>query len=149
MHTSSIARATELFEASLFTPDDLPHTLDAVAREIGFDHFCLVHSQLENPTFIASEHSLDALNAYATGGWREVDYRAANVNHTADGSLFLDHLVVPEEERTSSAIYNELYVPSAWRTSRAGASPWAETPESIRSLAQRTRARPAAQMSTC
>jgi len=126
MHTSSIARATELFEASLFTPDDLPHTLDAVAREIGFDHFCLVHSQLENPTFIASEHSLDALNAYATGGWREVDYRAANVNHTADGSLFLDHLVVPEEERTRSAIYNELYVPkrmayfAGWRFAVGG-----------------------------
>jgi DNA-binding CsgD family transcriptional regulator len=111
MHTSSIARATELFEATLFTPDDLPHTLDAVAREIGFDHFCLVHSELNTPTFIASDHTLEGLNAYAQGGWQEVDYRAANVNQTPDGQLFLDHLVVPDESRTGSAIYNELYVP--------------------------------------
>ena len=111
MQSLSITRATELLESSLFTPDDLPHTLEAVAREIGFDHFCLLHSELDNLTFIASEHSLEALNAYAHGGWREVDYRAANVNHTPDGRLFLDHLAVPDESRTRSAIYNELYAP--------------------------------------
>jgi DNA-binding CsgD family transcriptional regulator len=111
MQSSSIARATALLESSLFTPDDLPHTLEAVAHEIGFDHFCLVHSELDNLTFIASEHSLEALHAYADGGWREVDYRAANVNHTPDGQLFLDHLAVPDESRTRSAIYNELYLP--------------------------------------
>jgi DNA-binding CsgD family transcriptional regulator len=112
MQSSSVTRATELLESSLFTPDDLPHTLEAVAREIGFDHFCLVHSELDNLTFIASELSLDALNAYADGGWREVDYRAANVNQTPDGQLFLDHLAVPDESRTRSAIYNELYLPN-------------------------------------
>jgi DNA-binding CsgD family transcriptional regulator/PAS domain-containing protein len=112
MQSSSVTRATELLESSLFTPDDLPHTLEAVAREIGFDHFCLVHAELDNLTFIASELSLDALNAYADGGWREVDYRAANVNQTPDGQLFLDHLAVPDESRTRSAIYNELYVPN-------------------------------------
>ena len=111
MQSSSVTRATELLESSLFKPDDLPHTLEAVAREIGFDHFCLVHAELDNLTFIASELSLDALNAYADGGWREVDYRAANVNQTPDGQLFLDHLAVPDESRTRSAIYNELYVP--------------------------------------
>ena len=112
MQSSSITRATELLESSLFTPHELPHTLEAVAREIGFDHFCLVHSELDNLTFIASELSLDALNAYADGGWREVDYRAANVNQTPDGQLFLDHLAVPDESRTRSAIYNELYLPN-------------------------------------
>jgi DNA-binding CsgD family transcriptional regulator/PAS domain-containing protein len=126
MHPPSVARATELLESSLFAPDDLPQTLDAVAREIGFDHFCLVHSELDNPTFIASDQSLEGLNAYAEGGWREVDYRAANVNHTPDGRLFLDHLAVPEESRTSSAIYNELYVPkrmayfAGWRFAVGG-----------------------------
>lgn len=112
MPPPSIARATELLESSLFAPDGLPDTLQAVGREIGFDHFCLVHSELDHPTFIASAHSLEGLNAYAEGGWREVDYRAANVNQTPDGRLFLDHLAVPEESRTSSAIYNELYIPN-------------------------------------
>jgi len=126
MQSSSITRATELLESSLFTPHELPHTLEAVAREIGFDHFCLVHSELDNLTFIASELSLDALNAYADGGWREVDYRAANVNQTPDGQLFLDHLAVPDESRTRSAIYNELYLPkrmayfAGWRFAMDG-----------------------------
>jgi len=126
MNLPGIARATELLETSLFAPDDLAHTLNAVAREIGFDHFCLVHSELDNLTFIASEDSLEGLNAYAEGGWHEVDYRAANVNDTPDGRLFLDHLAVPEGARTSSAIYNELYVPmrmahfAGWRLAVGG-----------------------------
>jgi DNA-binding CsgD family transcriptional regulator len=129
MQLPRLARATELLETSLFTPDELPGTLEAVGREIGFDHFCLVHSELDNPTFIASEQSLDGLNAYADGGWREVDYRAANVNDTPSGRLFLDHLVVPEEERRRSEIYNELYVPhlmawfAGWRFA-VGGSTW-------------------------
>lgn len=128
MQVQSIARATELLETSLFTPDELPGTLEAVGRELGFDHFCLVHSQLDKPTFIASEQSLQSLNAYSAGGWREVDYRAANVNHTPSGRLFLDHLVVPEEERRRSEIYNELYVPhlmawfAGWRFAVGGAT---------------------------
>jgi len=128
MHSPSLARATELLEASLFTPDDLPGTLKAVAREIGFDHFGLVHSKLDNPTFIASEETLEGLNAYAAGGWREVDYRAANVNLTPHGSLFLDHLAVPDSQRVNSAIYNELYVPrrmayfAGWRFTVSGST---------------------------
>ena len=129
MHPPSVARAAELLETSLFAPDDLPITLEAVAREIGFDHFCLVHSELDNPTFIASEQTLEGLNAYTAGGWLEVDYRAANVNKTPDGRLFLDQLAVPEDQRINSAIYNELYVPkrmawfAGWRLA-VGGSTW-------------------------
>lgn len=124
----AVVRATELLEASLFTPESLASALEAVGREIGFDHFALVHSDLENLTFIASEPAVEAFNAYDRGGWREVDYRAANVNQTPAGRLFLDHIVVPKAERISSAIYNELYVPmrmayfAGWRFDVADAT---------------------------
>lgn len=128
MTLPNTSRAIELLESSLFTPDALPQTLEEVGRELGFDHFCLVHSDIEASNFIASERSLSALNAYAKGGWVEVDYRAANVNTTPDGHLFLDHVAVPEKQRVESEIYNELYVPermaffAGWRFAVSGST---------------------------
>lgn len=128
MNPPNIAHATQLLESSLFNPDDLPATLEKVGHALNFDHFCLVHSELENPNFIASAETLATLNAYASGGWLEVDYRAANVNNTPDGQLFLDHLVVPEEQRINAAIYHELYVPqrmawfAGWRFAVSGST---------------------------
>lgn len=128
MRQLDISRPTERLEASLLTPEDLPRTLSAIGRDLGWDHFCLVHSDLEDPTFVAAENSQDALNAYVEGGWREVDYRAANVNLTKPGQLFLERLIVPEDQRIKSAIYNELYVPRhmahfiCWRHEVAGST---------------------------
>ena len=128
MSRPNIAYATELLETSLFTPEDLPVTLNKIGRELNFDHFCLVHSELEHPTYIAIGESRAALSAYDEGGWLEVDYRAANVNKTPDGKFFLDHLAVPEETRLKSAIYHELYVPqrmaffAGWRFAVAGST---------------------------
>ena len=68
------------------------------------------------------------MNAYYAGGWLEVDYRAANVNLGGPGKLFLEQLVVPEEQRVKSEIYNELYIPQgmanfvSWRHEIAGSS---------------------------
>ena len=61
---SAIAR----LEASVFAPEEFPQTLAAVGRELGWDHFCLVHSELERPAFIAADESLEGLNAYVAGG---------------------------------------------------------------------------------
>lgn len=124
-----ISRAIALLESSLFTPEALPQTLEQVGRELDFDHFCLVHSDIESSNFIASERTMSALNSYARGGWVDVDYRAANVNDTPDGQLFLDHVAIPEEQRVDSDIYNELYVPArmaffaGWRYA-VGGSTW-------------------------
>ncbi len=128
MHQLDITRSTELLETSLLTPEDLPQTLAAVGRDLGWDHFCLVHSELESPTFIAAESTLEGLNAYYAGGWLEVDYRAANVNLGVPGQLFLEKFVVPEEQRVKSEIYNELYIPQrmanfvCWRHEIAGST---------------------------
>lgn len=128
MNQLDITRSTELLEATLLTPEDLPRTLSAIGRDLGWDHFCLVHSDLEDPTFIAAESSQEALDAYVEGGWREVDYRAANVNLTKPGQLFLERLIVPQDQREKSAIYNELYIPRrmahfvCWRHEIAGST---------------------------
>jgi DNA-binding CsgD family transcriptional regulator len=129
MKSPDIAQAVALLESSPFTPDALPQTLEKVGQLLNFDHFCLVHSDINTSNFIASERSLAALNAYASDGWMEVDYRAANVNNTPDGKLFLDHVAVPEDKRLKSEIYHELYVPecmawfAGWRFA-VGGSTW-------------------------
>lgn len=128
MDQPDITRSTQLLEASLLTPEDLPRTLSAVGRDLGWDHFCLAHSELQDPTFIATEDTLEGLNAYAAGGWLEVDYRAPLVNLTRPGQLFVERLIVPEEQRVKSAIYNELFIPQqmahfvGWRNEIAEAT---------------------------
>ena len=107
----STEAAVARLEASVFEPDALANTLHMVGEDLGFDHFCVVHSNIEDLQVIAADHSLGALKAYEAGGWVATDYRAATVNLFPAGRLYLDHLVVPEAKRMSSDIYHDLYVP--------------------------------------
>jgi DNA-binding CsgD family transcriptional regulator len=124
-----IARATRLLEEAVFAPDHLAQTLDEAGRALGFDHFCLVHDDLNALTTVASDTSVEAFDLYAKGGWAEVDYRAAHVGRVRDGKLFLDHVVVDAEKRLGNPVYHDLYVPhrmayyAGWRFT-VGGSTW-------------------------
>lgn len=124
----NIARATQLLEEAVFAPDNLAETLSEAGRALGFDHFCLVHSDLDNLTTVANDDSAENFELYAKGGWAAVDYRGANVGRIRDGKLFLDHVAVPEEKRLSNPIYHDLYVPrrmayyAGWRFSINGST---------------------------
>lgn len=95
----------------MFEPQTQALTMEAAGRLLRFDHFCLVHANINDLNVIASDASLEGFKAYEAGGWVSADYRAATVNDAAPGSLYLDHIAVPEQQRLSSAIFNELYVP--------------------------------------
>lgn len=107
----SVVRAASELDAAIFEPKALPHALQAAGQTLGFDHFCLVHSKLNELSVVAAEHSQAAFQAYEAGGWLATDYRAATVNSSGLGELYLDHIAVPEEQRLNSAIYHDLYVP--------------------------------------
>ncbi len=123
-----IVTAARLLEEAVFAPDNLGEALSEAGRALGFDHFCLVHSDLHNLTSIANEESTEALELYAKGGWVDVDYRSANVGRVRDNKLFLDHLMVPEDKRIANPIFNDLYVPkrmayyAGWRFSIEGST---------------------------
>jgi DNA-binding CsgD family transcriptional regulator len=102
--------ATSILEEAVFEPESLPEALGEAGRAIGFDHFCLVHSDLERPTFLGSEASLVFLNEYAHDGWLAHDYRINFVNRTANDTVFSEDAMVEETVRTSSAIYNDFFV---------------------------------------
>jgi DNA-binding CsgD family transcriptional regulator len=124
----SKGNAAARLEAAIFEPDALANTLHMVGEDIGFDHFCVVHSNIKELRVIAADHSLAAFKAYEAGGWVATDYRAATVNLFPTRSLYLDHLVVPEARRLSSGIYHDLYVPekmayfAGWSTNLANQS---------------------------
>jgi len=124
-----IAKATRLLEEAVFAPDRLAQTLDEAGRALGFDHFCLVHDDLNALTAVASGASLEALQVYARDGWAETDYRAANVGRVRDGKPFLDHVMVDAETRLGNPVYHDLYVPhrmayyAGWRFT-VGGSTW-------------------------
>ena len=128
MNLKSNANAVARLEAAIFEPDALANTLHMVGEDLGFDHFCVVHSNIRDLQVIAADHSAAGLKAYEAGGWVETDYRAATVNLFPARGLYLDHLVVPEDQRQNSEIYHELYVPekmayfAGWSTSLANQS---------------------------
>ncbi len=119
--------AAALLEEAIYRPEHMPDALEAAGQALGFDHFALVHSEIERATFLAADRTMHSLQAYAREGWMPHDYRAANVNREALGKLFLDHLAVADDLRLSSAIYHDLYVPhdmayyAGWRLSVDGA----------------------------
>lgn len=106
-----VESAITRLESGMFEPQSQASTMEAAGRLLGFDHFCLVHANVRDLNVIASESSLAGFDAYEAGGWVEADYRAATINDTPDGALYLDHLATPDEQRLNSAIFNELYVP--------------------------------------
>jgi DNA-binding CsgD family transcriptional regulator len=120
--------AAARLEAAIFEPDALPNTLHMVGEDLGFDHFCVVHSNISDLRVIAADHSLAGFKAYEAGGWVATDYRAATVTPFPARSLYLDHLAVPEAQRLSSGIYHDLYVPekmayfAGWKTKLANQS---------------------------
>jgi DNA-binding CsgD family transcriptional regulator len=128
MSLTSNTNAVARLEAAIFEPDNLADTLRMVGEDLGFDHFCVVHSNIRDLQVIAADHSAAGLKAYEAGGWVETDYRAATVNLFPARRLYLDHLVVPEDQRQNSEIYHELYVPenmayfAGWSTSLASQS---------------------------
>ncbi len=115
-------------EAAVFEPEQLADTLHLAGEKLGFDHFCLVHSNIHELQVVAAEHSLAGFAEYDAGGWVEIDYRAATVNLAPTDKLYLDHVVVSEEKRLSVGIYQDLYIPQrmaffgGWRTSVADQS---------------------------
>lgn len=98
-------------EAAVFAPETLANALHMAGEGLGYDHFCLVHSNIHELQVVSAEHSMEAFRAYEAGGWVETDYRAATVNLSGPGKLYLDHVVVPEAQRLSSGIYHDLYLP--------------------------------------
>ncbi len=106
-----VAAAEALLEACIYEPERLPQTMGTVGRALGFDYLSLVNSDLDRPAFIVAEDQRDAMAAYFTEGWFEVDYRAAVERTLPLNTLFLDHLVLSEDKRKRTAIYNELFRP--------------------------------------
>ncbi|MBU6320191.1 MAG: helix-turn-helix transcriptional regulator [Alphaproteobacteria bacterium] len=105
-----IAAAQLILDEAVFEPETLPDAFAKAGRELGFDHFCLVHANLEDPTFIGADSALVFLNEYAKDGWLAGDYRANFVNQVPNGTLFSDETMTDAEGRKATAIYNELYV---------------------------------------
>jgi len=56
-------------EAGIFETETLAKTLHMAGEDLGFDHFCLVHSNIQDLQVIAADHSLAAFEAYDAGGW--------------------------------------------------------------------------------
>lgn len=106
-----VGAASQILESAVFEPERLSQSLQRAGEALGFDHFCIVHSNLAKLRVIAADHSLEAFADYERGGWIAKDYRAATVNLVPDGSLYLDQVAVPEEQRLRSAVYHDLYVP--------------------------------------
>lgn len=122
---TDLEQAAARLEAAIFEPEELANSLHMAGEDLGFDHFCLVHSNIHELQVVAAEHSMAAFQEYDAGGWVETDYRAATVNLAPAGKLYLDHLAVPEEQRLSIGIYQDLYIPQnmaffgGWRSSVA------------------------------
>lgn len=106
-----LAAAEALLEECIYQPERLPDAMEAAGRLLGYDFFCLVSANLRQPAFIASDEQKDGIVKYFSGGWPDDDYRARTVQRHPQGRLYLDHRAVSLEERTQSAIYNELYRP--------------------------------------
>ena len=110
-HGVQVAAAEALLEQSLHRPESLPDAMDAAGRLLGFEYFCLASSNLDRPAYIVSERHNEGIAPYFSDRWVDIDYRARAERKLALNTLFLDHRAVPEDERRSSAIYNELFVP--------------------------------------
>lgn len=106
-----LAAAEALLEECHYQPERLPDAMEAAGRLLGYDFFCLVSANLQQPAFIASDEQRDGIAKYFKGGWSEGDYRARTEQRHPLGKLYLDHRAVSLEERTQSAVYNELYRP--------------------------------------
>lgn len=123
-----VARASARLEAAIFDPHSMPDALEAAGHALGFDHFCLVHSNVSRLRVFAADSLLSAVNAYGAGGWADVDYRASALAASPVDALYLDHLVVPDQVRLTSAIHNEHFVPhglaygAGWRVKLADES---------------------------
>jgi DNA-binding CsgD family transcriptional regulator/PAS domain-containing protein len=107
----SVAAAEALLEECIHRPEGLPDAMDTAGRLLGFDYFCLVSSNLDNPAYIVSERQSEGIAPYFSDRWVDIDYRARAERPLPINTLFLDHRAVPDEERRRSAIYNELFVP--------------------------------------
>ncbi len=57
----SNAKAVARLEAAIFEPDALANTLHMVGEDLGFDHFCVVHSNIRDLQVIAADHSAAGL----------------------------------------------------------------------------------------
>jgi DNA-binding CsgD family transcriptional regulator len=106
-----ISAAEALLDACVHQPEGLPEAMDAAGRLLGFDYFCLASSNLDRPSFIASERQNENIAPYFADGWVDVDYRARAERPLPLNTLFLDHRAVPSEERKRSQIYNDLFAP--------------------------------------
>lgn len=109
----SVEAAQTLLDASGYEPGQIPVAMGAAARMLGFDYFCLVSSNLDNPTFILPQEMGEGISRYFDEGWDKVDYRAKSERPLPLNTLFQDHRAVGAEERLGSDIYNDLFRP--WR----------------------------------
>lgn len=106
-----LAAAEALLEECHGEPGRLPAAMGEAARGLGFDYFCLVSSNIKRPAFIVPEEQGEGIARYFNDGWVNVDYRARTERPLPLNTLYLDHRRVSENERKTSAIYNELFVP--------------------------------------
>lgn len=127
MTSPMLSQAVTLLDEAVLQPVSFADAMERAGQALGFDHFALVHSQLDQPEFMAAAHAMDGLQTYAREGWREVDYRAPTVGLVAADELYVDHVAVPEALRDYASIFHDLYVPkkmawfAGWRSAVAGA----------------------------
>lgn len=107
----SVAAAQALLKECLYQPQRLPQAMEDAGRLLGYDYFCLVAANLDQPAFIVSDEQREGVEAYFEGGWFDVDFRARTEQNHPLNTLYLDHQAVSAEERLKSAVYNELYRP--------------------------------------
>lgn len=112
MLDDELGRVIARLEGAVFDPRALADAMQCAGEMLSFDHFCLVHSDLNNLNVVAAEASLAAFQAYETGWGVDSDYRAAAMKTVEPGSLYLDDLAVSDELRRKSPIYNDLFVPT-------------------------------------
>lgn len=106
-----LATAEAVLEECIAQPERLPAAMGEAARKLGFDYFCMVNANLERLTFLVPEEQGEGISRYFKEGWSEVDYRARTERRLLANTLYLDHLMVSEDERKKSAVYNELFAP--------------------------------------
>lgn len=105
------AAAEAVLEECIAQPERLPAAMGEAARLLGFNYFCMVSSNLERPALLVPEEQSEGISRYFSDGWINIDYRARQERQLPLNTLFLDHRAVNENERKTSAIYNELFVP--------------------------------------
>lgn len=121
-----LAKALHLLDQAAVAPDHLPNALEELAGLLGYRSISVLDTRRGSTSAIISRGALSDLRVYEDEGWRKKDERAHYFNRAPVGVVVLDHEIVPEHVRASSAVYRDYYGPrdlpwaASWKFILAG-----------------------------